>query len=133
MICCGRLQARHAAVEARNVAELALIGAAARELDAAEEIAVDLGQLIGRRRQLGQRPALLGGQHHLPRRAAHARGQEGEKRLGRVAEFADVQIVEVGIESGQAETEGPPSTASCRPHGRGGRCRGSAGAGCACR
>jgi hypothetical protein len=47
-----RLQARIAAVEAGDVAELALIGTAARILDAAEQIFSRLGELIGRNRKV---------------------------------------------------------------------------------
>ena len=69
----GRLVARDAAVERRDVAELALIRAAAGELDAAEEIAVDLRQLVGRDREFGQLAPLVGGEHDLARRAAWRR------------------------------------------------------------
>src|SRR6185437_15720407 len=44
----GRLQARVAAVQSRNIAEFALIGTTARILDAAEKIMPDVGKLIGR-------------------------------------------------------------------------------------
>ena len=65
-----RLEARIAAIEAGDVAEFALIGTAARILDAAEEILSGLGELIGRNRKLGHRQAVGGLQHHLLRRAA---------------------------------------------------------------
>jgi len=44
-------QPRVAAVKSRNIAELALIGTAARILDAAEEIAPEVGKLIGWKRK----------------------------------------------------------------------------------
>ena len=50
----GRLVSRDAAVERGDAAELALARAAAGELDAAEEIAVDLRHIIGRNREFGQ-------------------------------------------------------------------------------
>ena len=33
-----------------------------------------------------------------------------DQRVGGVADLAEMQIVELGYSSGQAETEGPPST-----------------------
>ena len=103
----GRLQARDAAVEPRDVAELALVGAAAGELDAAQKVAVDLGQLVGRLRELGQRPPLARGQHHLPCRAGAVLLQPGEQLVGGVAELADVQVVELRIELRAGRHRGP--------------------------
>ena len=62
------LQPRIAPIELRDVAELALIGTAARELDAAEEIALERSELVGRQRKIGQRAALARGEHDLARR-----------------------------------------------------------------
>ena len=92
-----RLEARIAAVETRDVAELALIGTAARILDAAEEIFSDLGQLIGRNRKLGHGEAIGGLQHHLLLRPRRIARQPRDQFIGGVAEFADMEIVERGI------------------------------------
>ena len=89
-----RLQARIASVEARNVAELALIRTAARILDAAEEVALDLGQLIGRNRKLRHLDALFGREDDLPLGARNVARQARDQLIGGVAKFADVKIVE---------------------------------------
>ena len=92
-----RFQARIAAVEAGDVAELALIGAAARILDAAEEIFFDLGQLVGRNRKLASSHAIGGLQHHLLLGARRIARQTRDQFVGGIAEFADMEIVERGI------------------------------------
>jgi hypothetical protein len=92
-----RLEPRIAAVERRDVAELALVGAAAGELHAAQHVAVELDQVVGRQRELGQRPALVGGEHHLgggPRRVAR---QPAHQLVGGIADLADMEIVEGAI------------------------------------
>ncbi len=92
-----RLETRIAAVQSRDVAEFALIGTAARILDAAEEILLDLGKLIGRNRKLGHRHAIGGLEHHLLRRTRGIARQPRDQLVGRIAEFADMEIVERGI------------------------------------
>ena len=92
-----RLQARVAAIEAGDVAELALIGTAARILDAAEEVFLHFRQLIGRNRKLGHRQAIVGLQHHLLLGTRRILRQPGDELIGGVAEFADMEIVERGI------------------------------------
>src|SRR5207253_5912948 len=49
-----RLEARRAAVERRDVAKIALIGAAARVLDAAGEITVEFRKLVGGEGEVGE-------------------------------------------------------------------------------
>ena len=97
MICSGDLQARIAAVETGDVAEFALIGTAARILDAAEEVFLDLRQLVGRDRKLGHRQTVVGLQHHLLLGARRVARQSRDQFIGGVAEFADMEIVERGI------------------------------------
>ena len=60
-----RLEARHAAVKAGDVAELALVGAAAGELDAADQILPELDEPVGGDREAAERQPLLGGEPHL--------------------------------------------------------------------
>ncbi len=66
----GRLDSRDAAIEAGNVAEFAAIRAAARELDRAEQIAIDLRQFIGGDRKLGEIAPHIRLQDDLRSRAA---------------------------------------------------------------
>ena len=94
MICSGDFEARVAAVEAGDVAELALIRAAAGILDAAEEIPFHIGELIGRDRKLRHRHAVLGRQHDLLLGARRIARQDLEQLIGGVAELADMEIVE---------------------------------------
>ncbi len=106
-----RLQPRIAAIEARNVAELALVGAAARILDAAEEIAGDLGKLIGRDRKPGHVEPVGGLQHDLPLGPRRIARQPRDQLIGRIAEFADMEIVErriivrTGADRGSADRD----------------------------
>ena len=93
----GGLVSRDAAVERRDVAEFALVRTAAGELDAAEQIAVDLRQLVGRHRKFAQLAPLFRGEHDLARRPRDIVGEPREQFVGGVAQFADVQIVELRI------------------------------------
>jgi hypothetical protein len=93
----GSLQQRNAAIKAGNVAKFATVGTTTGELDAAQEVAIDLSQFVGRRRAVGERSALVGGQHHLLWRPGAIRGQTNEQLLGRVAQLAEVKVVELAI------------------------------------
>ena len=129
-----RLQPRIAAVEAGDVAEFALIRAARGILDAAEEVARNIRQFIGRNRKLGHVEAIGGLQHDLlvrPRRVAR---QDVDQLVGGIAEFAAMQIIERRIvfraRRRPTARRSPPAD---HRHARGGRCRSSGCAGCACR
>ncbi len=63
-----RLQAGVATIQRRDIAELALIGAAAGKLDAADKVFGQRNQLVGRLRELGHVATIERGQHHLLRR-----------------------------------------------------------------
>ncbi len=86
-----------AAVEAGNIAELALIGTAARILDAAQEVMLDIGEFIGRDRKAGHLDAIDRRQHLLLLGTGRIARQARDQFVGRVAQFADVEIVERGI------------------------------------
>ena len=92
-----RLEARVAAVQRRDVAELALVGAAAGELDAAEEVAVELRQLVGRHREFGQLAPLDAWSDDLALRPRRIARQPVEQLVGGVAQLADMKVVEIGI------------------------------------
>ena len=93
----GGLESRIASVERGNVAELALVGTAAGELDAADEITAELRQLIGRDRKLGELAPLARGQHDLADRARGVLLEPREQFVGCVAHLADMQVVEIRI------------------------------------
>ena len=93
----GLLVARLAAVKRRDVAEFAAIGAAARILDVAEEIAPSLDQPVGGDREIAERQALVGGQHALRRRRVRIGVERGDQRVGGVADLADMEVIEFGI------------------------------------
>jgi len=96
VICCGDFQARVAAVEARNIAEFALVGTAARILDAAEKIMPDVGELIGGNWKFGHVEPVGGLQHHLLLGARRITGDARDQLIGGVTEFADMKIIEGG-------------------------------------
>ncbi len=89
-------EARITAIKSGDIAEFALIGATARILDAAEEIPLDVGQFIGRNRKLGHVEAVDGLQHHLLLGAGRIAREPRDQVVGRIAEFADVKVVERG-------------------------------------
>src|SRR4029077_15980671 len=89
-----RLQARIAAIESGDIAEFALIGTSARILDAAEEIALELGKLVGRNRQTGTLETLDGLEDPLPLRAGRIARQMRDQLVRRITQFADMNIVE---------------------------------------
>src|ERR1700710_2486611 len=60
-----RFQPRIAAAKSGDIAEFALIGAAAGILNAAKKVTLDLGEFIGRNRKLGHVEAVVSLQHHL--------------------------------------------------------------------
>ena len=101
-----RLQARHASVKAGNVAKLAGIGAAAGKLQRAEEIAVEFEQLIGGNGEGVERQPLPGLEADLLRRPGAIAPQSGKQFLGRVAQFADMEKVGVGVELGTGGNRG---------------------------
>ena len=92
-----RLKARVAAIQPWNVAEFALIGAAAGILDAAEKISFDLGKLVGRNWKLGHRHPIGGLKDDLPLRTGRISRQPRDQLIGRITEFTDMEIIERGI------------------------------------
>ena len=91
------LEARIAAVQRRDVAELALIGTAAGELDAADEVFAELRELISRHRKVGQLAPHDRLQNDLAFRPRDVLFKPSEQLVGGVAHFADVEIVEVRV------------------------------------
>src|SRR5262249_27625911 len=91
------LHARHPAIEARNIAELAREGAAGGKLDRAEEIIFEAPQLIGRERKLLERQTLTRLQLDLGAWTRAIARQHGEQFRGGVADLANVDIVEFRI------------------------------------
>ena len=79
-----RLHARLAAVKARDVAELAEVRAARRELHRAEQVAAERDLVVGGNREVGERQALLGRRTRTAAAAApcshRARGRSGRWR-----------------------------------------------------
>ena len=102
-----RLEARVAPVERRDVAELARVRAPARELDVGDEVLADVDQVVGRRRELGERQPLGGLEAELALRPARVRVEILEEPVRRVAELAQVQDVGVGVELGASRHRGP--------------------------
>ena len=93
----GRFQARLAAVKRRDVAEFAAIGTAAGELDRREQIPLQQHLVIRWQRKIGERQALFCLEAHLLRGWLDARIKQRDQVIRRVAEFADMQVVECGI------------------------------------
>src|ERR1700730_12464325 len=83
-----RFKARNPAVEAWNIAEFAPIGTAARKLNAAEEIAPDLGEFIGGHREIAKVAAGLRCQHDLFAPAPNVAAEASDQWPGRIGEFA---------------------------------------------
>src|SRR5262249_29619922 len=88
-----RLQARIAAIESGDIAELALIGTPAGILDAAEKIALELGKFIGRNWKAGHVETFDRLEHHLLPRTRTIAGETRDQLVCRIAQFADVKIV----------------------------------------
>ena len=102
-----RLHARLAAVEAGDVAELAGVGTARRELQRAQQVSSERDRAVGRHREFGQRQALLGVEANLFARAAHVIVEQADQRVGGVTHFAAVEIVDVRIHFGRSRDRGP--------------------------
>ena len=92
------LEARLAAIERRDVAELAAVRAAAGELHRAQHVFAAVDQVIGRDRKVRQRQAVGGLEALLRRRPADIAIERGDQRVGRIADFADMEIVEFAVE-----------------------------------
>ena len=107
-----RLEPRIAAIESRDIAEFALIGATAGILDAAEKVPFDLGELIGRNWKIGHSHAVVGLQHYLLRRPREIARQPRDQVVGRITQLADMEIVErrivirAGADRGAANRDG---------------------------
>src|SRR6185437_2221082 len=89
-----RLQARITAIKPRYVAKFALVGTSARILNAAEQITLELGQLIGGKREACHVETLDRLEHDLLQRARRFAGETRNQFVGRIAEFTDMQVVE---------------------------------------
>ena len=100
-------QPRLAAVEPRDVAELAAVRAAAGELHRAHQVALERDQVIGRDRELGERQPLLGLEHDLRGRRLDARIEPRHQRIGAVAELAHMQVVDLRIHLRRRRGRGP--------------------------
>ncbi len=102
-----RLQPRLASVECRNVAELAAVGAPAGELDAGQKVAVQWHEVIGRDREVAEWQALAGREADLPPRRFDAVIEQRDEPVRRIAEFADVQVVELRVALGSRGNRRP--------------------------
>jgi hypothetical protein len=92
---------RLTAVEIGNVAELAEIGTAAGELQGQHQVVLQWDEVVGRDWKILQRKSLLGFQSQLRGRTRDTRIEAGDELIGRIAEFANVQVVDVGIHFGR--------------------------------
>ena len=102
-----RLQPRLPAVQRRDIAELAAIGAAAGELQRAEQIAVEPDEMIGRHRKVGERQALCGFEAHLLGRRGAVLVEAGDQPVRGVADLADVEVIEFRVRFGRARHRWP--------------------------
>src|SRR5438477_495181 len=82
-----------AAIKAGNVAELALIRAARRELDVGKKIFSQIDQLVGRNREFRHVETDGGRQHDLLRRPRWIARQPRDQIVSGIAEFADVKVI----------------------------------------
>src|SRR5690348_7712115 len=92
-----RFKAGLTPVKRRDVAELAAIGASARKLDAADEIAAAVDPLIGRDRELGERQTLSRGKTLLRCGWPCILIDRPDQLVRCIAELAEVEIIEFGI------------------------------------
>jgi hypothetical protein len=88
-----RFHARLAPVKAGDVAEFAGIGAARGELHGAEQVAAERNGAVGRDREIGQRQALLGVEHHLRSGPLQALVEVPYDRVGGITQLAEMQVV----------------------------------------
>ena len=94
------LQPRDASIECGDIAELACVGAAARKLDAREEILGELDKLIRRHWEVLKLEALAGREDKLSLGPAVEAIQKCDELVGRVTELADMDEVCVGVQLG---------------------------------
>ncbi len=66
-------------------------------MNGAEQIAVELGEFIGRDRKFGEIAACLGLQDDLPLGPPDVPREDRDQLLGRITEFADMEIIGIGI------------------------------------
>src|ERR1700743_2583004 len=92
-----RLHARLPAIKVRDIAELAQIGTTGGELQSAQQVFVQLDQIVGGIREIAQRKPLLTRVFDLCRRRGHGRIDSRNEIVRSRAQFADVQIVEIRI------------------------------------
>ncbi len=102
----GALQPRLASVELRDVAELAPVGTARRELQRSDEVALQRGRLVGRCREVGERQPLLRLQPDLGRRPRQVAVEDRHEFVRGVADLAHVEVVEVRVLFGGAGHRG---------------------------
>src|SRR5262249_37429644 len=93
----GCLQARVAPVELGDVAELAAVRAARGELDAREEVLLDVDQAVGGSREVREGRAVGSREAKLLLRALAALREPRVEGTGRVAQLSQVQDVEFRI------------------------------------
>ena len=97
-----RLQPRLTAIERWDVAELAAIRTAAGKLQTADQITAEPDQIVGWQREVGQRQALVGFKTPLRGWRRDTVVEAGNEPVCGVADFADVEIIEVRIKLGRA-------------------------------
>ncbi len=96
-----RLEPRLPAVEAGDVAELAQIRTAARELNRQHQVALERDEVVGRDRKVLQRQPLLGDERQRGRRPRRIGIDQRNDLVGGVAHLADMQVVDLGIHLGR--------------------------------
>src|SRR5437763_4216453 len=97
-----RLESGLATVERGNITEFATIRTATGELQAADEVTVELDQIIGGQRELRKGKPLARLKSYLCEGWCHAVVKAGDEAIGGVADFPDVEIIEFRIEFGSA-------------------------------
>ena len=103
-----RLEPRIAAVQPGNVAELARVRAAARELDARDEVLSQPDEGVRGHGKVRHGQPLHRLEADLTRRAAVVGVEVLEEPVGAVAQLAQMQHVGLGIVLGAAGRRGPP-------------------------
>ena len=106
MICAAVLSLRLPAVEIGNVAELAQVGAPARELQREHQVVLQRDEVVRRDREILQRKPVLGFEADLRGRARDALIEAGDQPIGGISHLADVEIVDVGIHLGRGGCRG---------------------------
>jgi hypothetical protein len=92
-----RLEPWLPAVEVGNIAELAEIRTAARELQRQHQIVLQRDQIVGRNREIMQWQPILGFEAQLHGRPRDALIEPRDQRVRGISHFADVEIVDVRV------------------------------------